>query len=240
MLTMDHKSLCALAVSWLKRPMSRSGPGCTIAISESTNWINGEIPDAIGWRPYKHPRCGSIVVEVKVSRADFLADAAKPHRKEPATGMGAYRYFLAPIGLISVEELPAKWGLVEVTPRGHMKVRAGHLLADTRFGHSVTEDVWRHEHNWSAEICTLAMCLNRVGDPQQLQDRMRELGNINARLVKRNQDLSKRNETLSWENYLLRNPGEQHQTATPRQVATPPVVMPVITADATEGMMEEL
>lgn len=225
MLTMDHKSLCALAVSWLKRPMSRSGPGCTVAISESANWINGEIPDAIGWRPYKHPRCGSIVVEVKISRADFLADAAKPHRKNPATGMGAYRYFLAPAGVISVEELPAKWGLIEVTPRGHMKVRAGHLLADTRFGNSATEDVWRHEHNWNAEICTLAMCLNRVGDPQQLQDRMRELGNINARLVKRNQELSNRNETLSWENYSLRNPDGQHQAARKRQVTNQPLAI---------------
>lgn len=220
---MDHKTLCALAVSWLKRPMSRSGPGCTIAISESSNWINGEIPDAIGWRPYKHPRCGSIVVEVKVSRTDFLADASKPHRKESATGMGAYRYFMAPAGLISIEELPAKWGLIEVTPRGHMKVRAGHLLADTRFGNNITEDVWRHEHNWSAEICTLAMCLNRVGDPQKLQDRLRELGNINTRLVKRNEELSKRNHELMMANVALRNGGDQSDVAIPRRTPSPPV-----------------
>ena len=62
---MDHKTLCALAIDWLKRPKSRNGPGCTIAISETSNWINGEIPDAIGWRPYKQAYSGSIVVDLR-------------------------------------------------------------------------------------------------------------------------------------------------------------------------------
>lgn len=136
--------------------------------------------------------------------------------------MGAYRYFMAPAGLISVEELPPKWGLIEVTPRGHMKVRAGHLLADTQFGNNITEDVWRHEHNWSAEIGTLAMCLNRVGDPQKLQDRLRELGNINARLVKRNEELSKRNHELMMTNFTLRHGSDQPAVATPRRLSLPP------------------
>jgi len=188
-------------VNWLKRPASRSGPGCLVAISETRNWINGEVPDAIGWRPYGHRLCGSVVVEVKVSRADFLADAAKPHRLSPETGMGAYRYFMAPEGVIGIGELPSRWGLLEVTPRGHLKVRAGHVL----LGHG-DEDTWRHEHNQSAEICTLAMSLNRVGDPQAVQDRLREMGNTLGRLARRNEELAARNEALSWEIFALRNP----------------------------------
>lgn len=197
---LTHKALCALAVAWLQRPASRSGPGCTVAISETSNWINGEVPDAIGWRPYRQSRSGSVLVEVKVSRADFLADAKKPHRMSPADGMGAYRYFMAPEGILRLSDLPEKWGLVEVTSRGHLKVRAGHVLLGYH-----DEDTWRHDHNQFAETCTLAMCLNRVGDPQKLQDQLRERGNQNARLAKRNDELSKRNAELSRDLFLLRN-----------------------------------
>lgn len=188
---LTHKALCALAVDWLKRPASRRGPGCTVAISETANWINGEIPDAIGWRPFRQARCGSVLVEVKTSRADFLVDAKKKHRQAGETGMGAYRYFMAPEGLLSVDDLPPKWGLLEVTPRGHVKVRAGHVLQ-----HRTEEDVWRHAHNEPAEIGTLALCLNRVGDPQQVQDQLREAGNRASRLLTANEKLGERNKEL--------------------------------------------
>jgi hypothetical protein len=189
---MLHKELCALAVSWLKRPASRSGPGCLVAVSESANWINGEIPDAIGWRPYLHGRPGSVVVEVKTSRVDFLADARKPHRTAPGRGMGAYRYYLAPEGLVALNELPPQWGLVEVNGRGHLKVRAGHVL----LGHQ-GPDGWRHdEFDHAAEIGTLAMCLNRVGDPQKLQGMLRDANNRNTRLQAKLEQLEQRNREL--------------------------------------------
>lgn len=197
---LTHRHLCSLAVSWLKRPSSRSGPGCLVAVSETRNWVNGEVPDAIGWRPYGHRLCGSVVVEVKVSRADFLADACKPHRVEASIGMGAYRYYMAPEGVIGLDELPARWGLVEVNSRGHLKVRAGHVL----LGYG-DEDTWRHEHNHLAEICTLAMCLNRVGDPQAVQDRIRDMGNHVSRLMRRNAELEARNQELSWKVVALQN-----------------------------------
>lgn len=223
-MSLNHKALCALALTWLQRPASRSGPGCTVALSETTNWINGEVPDAIGWRPYKQARSGSVVVEVKVSRADFLADAKKPHRKDGQHGMGTYRYYMAPEGIISVSELPEKWGLVEVTPRGHLKVRAGHVLLRYQ-----EEDTWRHEHNMIAEIGTLAMCLNRVGDPQKVQESIRRMGNQLARLAKRNEELTRHNESLARRNAELADNLERLKgegkgalgVATPRQARPP-------------------
>lgn len=215
---LTHKELCAVAVSWLQRPASRSGPWCTVAISETANWINGEIPDAIGWRPYRQARSGSVIVEAKVSRADFLADAAKPHRLDGATGMGTYRYYLSPEGIISPEELPAKWGLVEINHRGHLKVRAGHVL----LGHQ-EPDTWRHEYNQYAEVCTLAMTLNRVGDPQKLQDRIREMSSQISKLAKRNDALTKRNTELARDIFVLKHGNDEISTERP----TSPICQPV-------------
>jgi hypothetical protein len=55
----------------------------------------------------------SVVVECKVSRADFLADANKPFRLKPEEGLGCERLYMAPQGIIPLEELPANWGLLE-------------------------------------------------------------------------------------------------------------------------------
>jgi hypothetical protein len=74
---------------------------------------SGETPDVIGWKG----ACRSVVVECKVSRADFFADREKPCRKDPQSGMGCERFYLAPQGLIGAHELPAKWGLLECKSR---------------------------------------------------------------------------------------------------------------------------
>ena len=54
------------------------------------------MPDAIGWKK----ACHSVLVECKVSRADFLADRGKPFRQNPETGVGCERYYLSPRDLI--------------------------------------------------------------------------------------------------------------------------------------------
>jgi hypothetical protein len=58
-----------------------------------------------------------VLVECKVSRGDFLADANKPFRSHPEDGLGSKRFYLAPTGMIAPEELPKCWGLLECTGR---------------------------------------------------------------------------------------------------------------------------
>jgi hypothetical protein len=67
------------------------------------------MPDAIGWKK----ACHSVMVECKVTRADFLVDREKPWRQKPERGVGSERFYLTLPGLITVEELPAGWGLLE-------------------------------------------------------------------------------------------------------------------------------
>lgn len=98
---MTHKELVEVGYKWLLKNGS-----CGIAFKELKSW-NKEIPDVIGF-------CStySRVIECKVSRSDFLKDRKKGHR---AVGMGDYRFYICPTGLIKAEELPAGWGLIYVT-----------------------------------------------------------------------------------------------------------------------------
>jgi hypothetical protein len=108
---MTHAALVRKAVEWLRSYR------CGVVLSEQA-CISGEMPDAIGWKR----ACHSVLVECKVSRADFLADRAKPFRQQPATAVGCERFYLAPRGLIH-EELPSGWGLLELHNRQIQMVR---------------------------------------------------------------------------------------------------------------------
>ncbi len=109
---MIHAKLVFLAVAWLRRYR------CGVVLSEQA-CISGEMPDAIGWKK----SCHSVLVECKVSRADFLTDREKAFRQKPETGVGCERFYLAPRGLIRGEELPAGWGMLEVSGRRIEKVK---------------------------------------------------------------------------------------------------------------------
>ena len=104
---MTHAQLVRIAEHWL-----RTRYRCGIVLSEQS-CAGGETPDVIGWKG----KCRSVLVECKISRADFLADREKPFRKDPAQGMGCERLYCAPRGLILPAELPKGWGLLEVRAR---------------------------------------------------------------------------------------------------------------------------
>lgn len=56
----------------------------------------------------------TAVIECKANRADFFVDQKKNVRRWPEQGMGDARYYLVPQGLITVQELPDGWGLLEL------------------------------------------------------------------------------------------------------------------------------
>lgn len=219
---MTHAELCQLAARWLRQPASRGGPGCAVALSEPRiGFLGGEIPDAIGFR-LAEPDTGSVVIECKTSRADFHADRKKKHRGE--AGMGQYRYFLCPEGLVDPVELPARWGLLVATRRG--TVRAAHGLIATRRayreanvglvstqstleamrascpGHAWLLDAevaapWRWDCDATREVMLLTAILSRVGDVEAANQRIRAAEGQAARLaqqVERLREEVRRNE----------------------------------------------
>lgn len=105
-----------------------TGMGYPYAWSNLTSASHGELPDVLGVTAWGK----TIMVEVKVSRSDFLADKNKPWRKNPEMGMGDYRVYLAPEGIIKPDEVPYGWSLWEIYGKKKPMLRIVKGLKQTR------------------------------------------------------------------------------------------------------------
>lgn len=180
--TMSHADLCAVAVKWLKRANSAGGPGCHVAVSECRSGWSGEVPDAIGFRASGFED-GSVVIECKTSRSDFLADQKKPHRS--SGGLGNWRYFMAPEGLIMPDELPPGWGLLAVNSRGHVKAVAGPAVHFRGRYDVLREQIeqFRHVADRDREQFILVKLLWRVGDAEEMNRKIKSVYAERSRLT---------------------------------------------------------
>jgi len=123
---------------------------CAVVVTERGTGY--EQPDAIGWSFAGF----SILVECKVSVADFRKDQRKPGRREisAAQGLGFERWYLAPPDLLDPKKLPPRWGLLE--PRGsklYRVVKAQHQPAWNKNGELrivIGELAGWHSHSISA------------------------------------------------------------------------------------------
>lgn len=116
---MTHKELTERASKWLKRHnQNMIVPNCSTIASEITSaTITGEIPDVIGWCSW-----ASVLIEVKISRSDFLRDFKKPFRKFATWGVGEYRYYICPTDLIKIDEVQESWGLLYCDEKGNIEI----------------------------------------------------------------------------------------------------------------------
>lgn len=181
---LTHRTLCDIAVKWLMRPNSGKGHGCQFAVSEVATGWRGEIPDAIGFRTESSYR-GSVVVEVKMSRADFLADFKKPHRNGEIEAIGNWRYYLCPTDLIKPEELPPKWGLLYINSRGHVK----HIVSPFTSDSWKVQSAWlvynRFDANTNREMYLMTKLLSRLGDVEKFNNMLKEANNRASSMERR-------------------------------------------------------
>lgn len=114
-----HDELVEMGKRWLSKPWrnsTRGGHGaCSVILTEITTASN-ETPDMIGWSGSK-----STLIECKTSLSDFRADAKKFFRVCSEQGVGDFRYYLAPEGVIPLAELPDRWGLLEINGKGKIR-----------------------------------------------------------------------------------------------------------------------
>ena len=177
---LTHADLCLMAAKWIKKPLSARGHGCQIAFTETrTSFLPGESPDAIGFRvSSRNYGGGSTVVECKVSRGDFRKDSGKPHRSA-GEGMGRFRYYLCPEGLIDLSEVPEGWGLLYVNAKNTISVISGAALSIR------TPGIYDRPYDAFAETMLLANLLHRIGNAEKLNSRLREADRINRQLQRR-------------------------------------------------------
>jgi len=115
--TSKHTMLCERGSRWLKKhDQNILIPNCPIIATDMVT-IELETPDIIGWSTLS-----SVMIEVKVSRTDFLKDKNKLFRLEPELGVGELRFYLCPENLIKENELPEKWGLLYINDKNKISI----------------------------------------------------------------------------------------------------------------------
>jgi len=107
LLPLTHKDLVNKAFAWAK------GKYEVVVKERQGGW---EIPDVMGMNLRS-----SVMIECKVSRADYFRDRKKPSRRS-GDMPGNWRLYCVPSGMIKPEELPDGWGLLEVFPSGYIKL----------------------------------------------------------------------------------------------------------------------
>ncbi len=113
----EHDNLCLKALKWLKRhERNIKVPNCSIIAVDMVT-VENETPDVIGWNS-----AYSVMIEVKVSRSDFLQDSKKPFRNNSEKGVGELRFYCCPDGLIKENEIPGNWGLLYLMENNKIEI----------------------------------------------------------------------------------------------------------------------
>ena len=160
---LSHADLVAIAARWLKNTVR-----CGVVLTEAPA-MDGESPDAIGWRS-SH----SVLVECKVSRADFLADRKKAGRAD-GRRLAWRCYYLTPPGLLRVDEVPVSWGLLEAhgrTVRVIREVPAATLDYDDRCADDLRCEVrllWAELRRYHAQGITYKTMTGKVAQAHILE-----------------------------------------------------------------------
>lgn len=125
MSTFTHSELVKIAAKWAE-------PKHRIIITE--RGAIHELPDvlAIGYG-------FSTLIEVKISRSDFLRDKRKLTRRDGDFCAGNYRIYCVPKGLITENDIPDDWGLLEVYPSGKARLKVN------IYKYSRPNTIWWHE-----------------------------------------------------------------------------------------------
>lgn len=137
---MGHSELISACARW-----ALAHRYSAVAIAECQVRCTKEVPDLLGFKANGQ----ATLFEIKVSRSDFKADGSKPFRKKEHTGMGLYRYYVTPCGMVAPNEVPEGWGLLWIGEDGRCYLKA----SSKRF----------LKRNQSAESAVLVSALRRVG-----------------------------------------------------------------------------
>ena len=140
-----HKHLCRIASGLLRKA------GYSVILEEFVS-ISSESPDILAFK-----NGTSVLIEAKNSRSDFKADAKKNTRRKEDLGMGNYRYYIAPKGLLKKHEIPDGWGFIEV----NNEVSEFIIGKDLTWHHPEGDVHWK-KSNQGEELLVTLSCIRKM------------------------------------------------------------------------------
>ena len=140
---LSHKDLVRIATKW--------ACGRHQVVMAERNGIY-EIPDvmAFSWQY-------STLIECKTSRADFNRDKRKLPRLDEHYAFGNYRVYCCPKGLLTENDIPEKWVLLEVYPSGYARLNVGIYKYSPCAG-----NIWWHKLSYSSLKAEKRMLFNEI------------------------------------------------------------------------------
>jgi len=117
-----HDALVTQAKKWLEEAHGTKF-ACGVVLAEY-NCRLSEIPDVIGFSADR-----SILIECKISRADFLADKKKFCRQQ-IKQVGNFRYYLVLPHVACAEDIDNGWGLLYATDKQIREVKESEYFGD--------------------------------------------------------------------------------------------------------------
>jgi hypothetical protein len=116
MLDVVHGCLHPLTSEWIFLRELRVGAGVRAGA--------GQRLDAFALNCFVHKGMVRVCYEVKVSRADFLCEMKRPLKRRIGLRYSNEFYFVTPVGLLNITEVPIECGLIEVGSFGDAEKRA--------------------------------------------------------------------------------------------------------------------
>ncbi len=134
-----HHELAHRLAEWLRSQGRITWENIELHIDLESGGRQSVRPDVFSLVTTLNPeKISPVVHEVKVSRADFLADIAKPEKRAGYAKIAEMVYYVAPAGIIHPSDVPPGCGLVLEHDAGNFEVvtkvkRAKAKLSDRQF-----------------------------------------------------------------------------------------------------------
>jgi len=120
---LPHHDLASRLATWVRSQRRITWENIQLSVPLPTAGSLVMRPDLFSLaKVYDAKRICPWIHEVKISRADFLADVAKPEKRGGYSLLCERMYYAAPAGLILPEEVPADCGLVEEISPGEFAI----------------------------------------------------------------------------------------------------------------------
>lgn len=118
-----HHELAGRLASWLREQGRVTWENIELLVPHTEGGRQAIRPDVFSLAAtYDEKRINPCVYEVKVSRADFRADVARPEKRGGYSQIAEIVYYVAPSGMIEASEVPAECGLLVETQVGRFVV----------------------------------------------------------------------------------------------------------------------